>query len=217
MKTHAEGVMKVPVDKANLVSELSNYNLPYFVLAKVAKECNSELIKKGKIATVLNTMNESAITLLHKIFVQCEDDKEGEFSDYRFAVFMSSKFGAGITFDQTLKGKSGVDYMVKIACYSSQGLIAIGENKRKGQKASLSELAQFNEMVIDLSASSNGQQLLHAFYGSSVGYEKDFEKVFQGNKKTKAFVNKYGYSIQKTITLLEFKNGNTNKVLTAPF
>ena len=48
MKTHSEGVMKESLNKDKLVSQLSNYNLPYFVLLKVAKECNSELIKKGK-------------------------------------------------------------------------------------------------------------------------------------------------------------------------
>ena len=203
--------------KDALVSQLANYNLPQFVLEKVASKCNSELIRKGKITNILGSMNESALTLLHKIFVQCEDDEKGEFSDYRFGVFISSSVHSRLMFDQTVTGKSGVAYRVKVAVFGDQGLIAIGENKPRGERVSAEELLQFNKMVNDVSRSKDGQNLLYAFYGSSVGYEKDFNKAFVGNRKTKTPVNKYGYSIPKTITLLEFRNKNTNQVFTASF
>ena len=60
------------------------------------------------------------------------------------------------------------------------------------------ELKRFNKMVKDISKSKDGQNLLSAFYGSSSGYEKDFNKAFVGNTRTKTPVNKYGYSIKKT-------------------
>jgi hypothetical protein len=206
-----------PMEKDALVSQLANYNMPHFVLEMVAAKCNSELVKKGKITTILSSMNESALTLLHKIFVQCEDDDTGEFSDFRFGVFVSSKVHAKLMFDQTINGKSGVAYKVKVAVFGDQGLIAVGENKPTGEKVSSEELLRFSEMVKDISKSNDGQNLLYGFYGSSVGYEKGFSKAFVGNKKTKAPANKYGYSIPKTITLLEFRDRNTNNVFTAPF
>ena len=206
-----------PIEKDVLVSQLAHYNMPHFVLEMVAAKCNSELVKKGKITTILSSMNESALSLLHKIFVQCKDDDTGEFSDFRFGVFVSSKVHAKLMFDQTVTGKSGVAYKVKVAVFGDQGLIALGENKSRGEKVSLDELQRFAEMIKDVSKSNDGQNLLYGFYGSSVGYEKGFSKAFVGSRQTKTPVNKYGYSIPKTITLLEFRDRNTNNVFTAPF
>lgn len=217
MITPAKVVNEKPVDKSMLVSQLSNYNLPHFVLEKVASKCCSELARKGKITTILDSMNEPALALLHKIFVQCEDDADGEFSDYRFAVFVSSRIHSKIMFDQPVTGKSGNVYKVRVAVFGDQGLTAVGENKSNGEKVSVDELRQFNEMVKDIAKSQDGQNLLYAFYGSSTGYEKDFSKAFVGNKKTRTPVNKYGYSIPKTITLLEFRDKNTNQVFSASF
>jgi len=206
-----------PIEKDTLISQLAKYNLPSFVLEKIASKCDSQLVRKGKITTILDSMNESALALLHKIFVLCEDDEEGEFSDYRFAVFVSSRIRSMLMFDQTIVGKSGTAYRVKVAVYDEQGLTAVGENKSRGDRVSIDELLDFNKMVKDLSGSKDGKNLLYAFYGSSVGYENGFSKAFVGNRKTKTSVNKYGYSIPKTITLLEFKNNNTNQVFSASF
>lgn len=203
--------------KDTLVSQLANYNLPHFVLEQVANKCNSALVSKGKITTILGSMNEPALALLHRIFVQCEEDEDGKFSDYRFVVFISSSIHSRLMLDQTITGKSGTAYRVKVAVFGDQGLIAVGENKSKGEKVSVDELLQFNEMVKDLSKSKDGQNLLYAFYGSSVGYENGFNKAFVGNRKTKTPANRYGYNIPKTITLLEFRDKNTNKVFSASF
>jgi hypothetical protein len=195
-----------------LVSHLSSYNIPLFILERVAGKCNSELVRKGKIVTILNSMNEPALELLHKIFVECEDDEEGEFSDYRFGVFVSSRVHSRLMFDQTLKGGSGASYSVKVAVYGDQGLLAIGENKSRGEKVSADELAHFNKMVKDLSRSKDGQNLQYAFYGSSVGYDKNFNKAFVGSRKVKAASN-----VPKTITLVEFRDKNTNQILSSLF
>lgn len=217
MITPTKAVNQQSTEKDALVSQLANYNLPSFVLEKVASKCGSELVRKGKITTILGSLNESALKLLHRIFVQCEEDEDGEFSDYRFGVFISSRVHSRLMFEQTITGKSGVAYKVKLAVFGDQGLIAVGENKPKGEKVSADELLRFNEMVKDLSKSKDGQNLLYAFYGSSVGYEKGFSKAFVGNRKTKSPANKYGYCIPKTITLLEFRDKNTNQVFSASF
>lgn len=205
------------INKSVLISELSNYNLPRFVLQKIAEKCGSQLSLKGKITTVLDSMNEDALRLLHKIFVRCEEDEEGEFSDYRFAVFISTMVHSNIMFDQSITGQSGTTYKVMIAAFNDEGLIAIGQNKSNGERVSLDELTEFNEMVKDIAKSDTHGHLTHAFYGSSTGYTENFKKAFVGNRETKTRFNKYGYKIPKTILLLEFVNKNTNRVFSTSF
>ncbi|MEM2760239.1 MAG: hypothetical protein QXU32_07970 [Nitrososphaerales archaeon] len=217
MITNTKVVNQEPLEKARLVAQLANYNLPHFVLERIASRCGSGLVKKGKITTILDSMNEPALQLLHRVFVKCEDDEKGEFADYRFAVFIASKFSSKISFDQSIAGKSGKFYKVKVAVYGDQGLIAVGENKSTGGRVSIDELRHFNAMVNDLSKSAECQNLLYAFYCSAVGYDDGFNKAFSGNRKTKAPANKYGYCIPKTISLLEFRDKNTNQVFTASF
>ena len=71
MITPAKVLSQKPAEKDALVSQLANYNLPHFVLEKIASKCNSELVRKGKITTILGSMNESALALLHRIFILC--------------------------------------------------------------------------------------------------------------------------------------------------
>ncbi len=62
------------------VADLKNYNLPDFILVMVAKECNSELLERGRIDDRLQSMNDQALEHLHRIFVKCEEDDEGRFA-----------------------------------------------------------------------------------------------------------------------------------------
>ncbi|MFQ5969519.1 MAG: hypothetical protein ACE5J2_03370 [Nitrososphaerales archaeon] len=208
------GVKNQVIKKSVLVSRLANYNLPPFVLEMVASKCGSELARKGKITTILDSMNESALTLLHKIFVECEDDEEGEFSDYRFGVFVSSKVHSKIMFDQSVRGKSGTVYNVKVAVFGGKGLVAVGENKSTGRKVSLDELERFNNMVKDVSRSEDGLNMLYAFYGSAVGYEEGAFRAFLDTVKQSNPANKREKSAPATtMVLLEFKQRNMNQVL----
>ncbi len=43
------------------VAALKNYNLPDFVLTLVAKDCNSDLLERGRIDDRLTSMNESLL------------------------------------------------------------------------------------------------------------------------------------------------------------
>jgi len=58
------------------VAALKNYNLPDFVLTLVAKDCNSDLLERGRIDDRLSSMNDTALELLHRVFIDCEEDTE---------------------------------------------------------------------------------------------------------------------------------------------
>ena len=60
------------------VAALKNYNLPDFVLTLVAKDCDSELLVRGRIDDRSSSMNDAALELLHRVFVDCEEDAAGE-------------------------------------------------------------------------------------------------------------------------------------------
>ena len=66
------------------VAALKNYNLPDFVLSLVAKDCNSDLLERGRIDDRLSSMNDAALELLHRVFIDCEEDTEGKHAQYRF-------------------------------------------------------------------------------------------------------------------------------------
>jgi len=56
------------------VAALKNYNLPDFVFSLVAKDCNSDLLDRGRIDDRLSSMNDAALELLHRVFIDCEED-----------------------------------------------------------------------------------------------------------------------------------------------
>jgi hypothetical protein len=64
------------------VAALKNYNLPDFVLALVAKDCNSDLLERGRIDDRLTSMNDASLELLHKVFIVCDEDSSGKFAQY---------------------------------------------------------------------------------------------------------------------------------------
>ena len=65
------------------VSALKNYNLPDFILSLVAKDCDSDLLERGRIDDRLSSMNDQSLELLHKVFVECEEDEGGKYAQYR--------------------------------------------------------------------------------------------------------------------------------------
>ena len=73
-----------------IVAALKNYNLPDFILVLVAKECKSDLLERGRIDDRLQSMNDDSLMLLHRIFVDCEEDTAGKYAQYRFFAYVSS-------------------------------------------------------------------------------------------------------------------------------
>ena len=68
----------------SFVAALQNYNLPDFILALVAKDCDSDLLVRGRINDRLASMNDKSLETLHRVFFDCEEDLSGKFAQYRF-------------------------------------------------------------------------------------------------------------------------------------
>ncbi len=192
------------------VSALKNYNLPHFILEKVAVDCESELLKKGRIEDRLQSMNDSALQLLHKVFVDCEEDGEGLYANYRFCAYISSMFHkCEILLNEKIQGASGKAHKVPVAVKNNGMYIAVGFNKSTGGPITKKEATKFYEIVDDIKKGEHGTLLTDGIYGSSVGFEGEalvgLEKLSKSRKrdpenkiefKTASFENRI-YSVTK--------------------
>ena len=170
------------------VSTLQNYNLPPFILEKVAADCKSDLVRKGRIEERLQSMNDSALELLHKVFVDCHENDSGTYADYRFFAYISSMFHkCEILLNEKIQGSSGKVYKVPIAVKNNGMYVAVGLNKSSGGAASKREAVKFYEMVDDIKKGEHGNQLAEGVFGSSVGFDGDalvtLEKLSTDRKK----------------------------------
>src|SRR3989304_547262 len=96
----------------SFVATLKNYNLPDFILALVAKDCDSGLLERGRIDDRLQSMNDKALEVLHKVFVNCEEDDKGKFAQYRFFAYISSMYHkCEILINETIPGGSGKNHI----------------------------------------------------------------------------------------------------------
>ena len=156
------------------VAALKNYNLPDFILTLVANDCNSELLERGRIDDRLASMNDEALELLHKIFVECEEDSQGTYAQYRFFAYVSSMYHkCEILIDETIPGKSGKNHTVPVAVKSNGMYIAIAFKKAKGHPINKKDVIKFYEVCDDVKDGEHGTQLVDAIYGSSVGFRGD--------------------------------------------
>lgn len=192
------------------VSALKNYNLPYFILEKVAGDCKSELIKKGRIEDRLQSMNDSALQLLHKVFVDCEEDSDGLYANYRFCAYISSMFHkCEILLNEKIQGASGKMHKVPVAVKNNGMYIAVGFNKSTGGPITKKETIKFYEIVDDIKKGEHGTLLTDGIYASAVGFEGEalvnLEKLSKSRKrdpenkiefKTASFENRI-YSVTK--------------------
>ena len=154
------------------VAALKNYNLPDFVLALVAKDCNSSLLERGRIDDRLTSMNDESLELLHKVFIDCDEDSSGKFAQYRFFAYVSSMYHkCEILTDETIPGKSGKNYKIPIAVKNNGMYIAIGFNKPTGNTVSKKDIIKFYQIAADVKSGEHGTQLADAIYGSSVGFK----------------------------------------------
>lgn len=156
------------------VTSLKNYNLPDFILEIVAKECDSDLLEKGHIVDRLQSMNNAALSMLHRIFVECKNDEGGKFAQYRFYVYVSSMFHkAEVLIDETIPGGSGKNHRVQVAVKQNGMYAAVACNKATGNPVNKREASKFYAMVDDIKKGEYGTQLTEAIYGSSVGFRSD--------------------------------------------
>ena len=192
------------------VSALKNYNLPDFVLTLVAKDCDSDLLVRGRIDDRLSSMNDAALELLHKVFVDCEEDEAGKYAQYRFFAYVSSMYHKSeIVINDTMPGKSGKNHKIPIAVKHNGMYIAVGFNKPNGHAVSKRDLIKFYDIVNDIKIGDHGTQLVDAIFGSSSGFKGEalveLEKLSKSrevdpenklNFKTANFENRI-YSVTK--------------------
>ncbi len=156
------------------VAALKNYNLPDFILELVAKDCNSDLLERGRIDDRLQSMNDQALQVLHRVFVDCDEDQAGKFAQFRFFAYVSSMYHkCEVLIDETIPGASGKNHKVPIAIKNNGMYIAVAFNKAIGNPISKRETVRFYSIVDDIKKGDHGTQLADAIYGSSVGFKGD--------------------------------------------
>ena len=153
------------------VAALKNYNLPDFILELVAKECNSDLLERGRIDDRLQSMNDGALQLLHQVFVDCEEDEAGKYAQLRFYAYVSSMYHkCEVLINETIPGKSGKNHKVPVTVKNNGMYIAVAYNKATGKPVNKRDTTKFYDIVDDLKKGDHGTQLTDAIYGSSVGF-----------------------------------------------
>ncbi|WP_420544720.1 hypothetical protein [Nitrosopumilus sp.] len=156
------------------VESLKSYALPDFILALVAKECKSELAKKGRIDKKLHSMNEESIDLLYKIFVKCDKNESGQYALYRFYAYIASMYyKCEVLINENILGKSGNNYKVPVAVKSNGMYISIAVNKDTGKQVNKRDATKFYNMADDIKKGEHGTMLYDAIYASSVGFNGD--------------------------------------------
>lgn len=153
------------------MQSLKNYNLPDFILKLVAKECGSDLAEKGRVDKKLKSLNNKAIELLYKIFVNCDENESGRYNKYRFYVYVSSMYHKCETLlDEAITGKSGKSHQMPIAIKNNGMFIGVAFNKFTGTPVTKQEIKKFHNTVKDLKSGDLGTQLTDAIYCSSIGF-----------------------------------------------
>jgi hypothetical protein len=158
----------------SFVAALKNYNLPDFILVLIAKECKSELLERGRIDDRLQSMNDDALHLLHKVFVDCEEDDAGKYAQYRFFAYVSSMYHkCEVLVNETIPGESGKNHKILVVVKNNGMYISVAHNKAKGNPVNKKETDRFYDMVDDIKKGDHGTMLTDAVYGSSVGFRTD--------------------------------------------
>ena len=158
----------------SFVAALKNYNLPDFILVLIAKECKSELLERGRIDDRLQSMNDDALHLLHKVFVDCEEDDVGKYAQYRFFAYVSSMYHkCEVLVNETIPGASGKNHKILVAVKNNGMYISVAHNKATGNPVNKKETNRFYDMVDDIKKGDHGTMLTDAVYGSSVGFRTD--------------------------------------------
>ena len=170
----------------SFVAALKNYNLPDFILVLIAKECKSELLERGRIDDRLQSMNDDALHLLHKVFVGCEEDDAGKFAQYRFFAYVSSMYHkCEVLINETIPGATGKNHKILVAVKNNGMYIAVAHNKATGNPVNKKETDRFYEMVDDIKKGDHGTMLTDAVYGSSVGFRKEALTALQELSKSR--------------------------------
>jgi hypothetical protein len=167
------------------VEILKNYTIPDFVLKMIAKTCDSGFADKGRYHAKLESMNDKSIEMLYDIFVQYKNDDAGKFIQYRFYTYISSLYPkCEILINESIQGLQK-KHKVPVAVKSSGSLVAIAENKTKGNSINTKDIIKFFDVVIDVKNGEYGITLSDATYCSSVGFRPDALVKLESLKKSR--------------------------------
>jgi hypothetical protein len=119
-------------------------------------------------------MNDTALELLNKIFVDCQEDEKGKYAQYRFFAYVSSMYHkCEVLINESIPGKSGKEHKIPISIKSNVMFMAIAFNKGIGNAINKKDVEKFYEIADDVKSGEHGTQLIDAIYGSSVGFKGD--------------------------------------------
>ena len=156
------------------ITALRNYNLPDLVLRLVAKQCKSDIQSKGRVDDRLQSMNEEALEMLYRVFVDCETDEAGKFATYRFYAYISSTHHkCEVIINETIPGKSGKNHKVPIAIKSNGVYIAVAFNRAVGRPVSRADMSRMHDIAYDIKRGDHGTQLGESTYCSSTGFKEE--------------------------------------------
>lgn len=143
-----------------------------------------DFARKPKLPVLLARLNDRSIMMLQQIFIDCQDS----LSNFRFAVFLSSRYSPMIhkfIMDRKIAGKSGLEYFFDVCIYSRQTeqLVAVGmQNNNSRRQASGKSLREFRNAAADLKNAH--PEMKGVYYASSYGYE-DEDKRRKETRNTK--------------------------------
>jgi hypothetical protein len=180
------------------VKSLKNYALPDFILKLVANECSSDLVEKGKVEKKLQSMNDKALELLYKIFVECNEDGSKNFALYRFYAYVASMYyKCEVLVNEKITGKSQKNYKIPISIKNNGLFYSIAVNKDSGRPVTKNDITKFYNMVDDIKQGEQGTLLMDAIFASSVGFKGEalveLERLI--NTKEKGDENKLNFKI----------------------
>jgi anion-transporting ArsA/GET3 family ATPase len=195
-----------PEERKKIETRLASYNIPLQILHMVAEQCGDHLdtsiagsgmARQPKLPVLFERLNDKAILMLEQIFLECQDS----LSEFRLAVFLSSKHGAmthKFVMDEKVMGASGTACHFDVCIYSrnSGGLKAVGmqNNSAQRQPAGTKEIAEFLASVEDVKRANPGLQA--AYYASSYGYDtapsKKARKIKDTSEKIEIQFFEYG-------------------------
>jgi hypothetical protein len=119
-------------------------------------------------------MNDDALMLLHRVFVDCEEDPAGKYAQYRFYAYVSSMYHkCEVIVNETIPGASDTNHKIPVAVKNNGMYIAVAYNKATGNPVNKKETTRFYDMVDDIKKGDHGTMLTDAIYGSSVGFRGD--------------------------------------------
>lgn len=164
-----------------MLYDLGKVRLPLGVVPYVAKLTRSSYDTKAKGDRLLESLNDSAISLLHSAFVAFSPDKTGKALELRMAqVVAKDNEVKDIKFRQKLIGESRATHEIDVVGYDEDGEVrVIGEAKARASTTK-DQVTKWMEQVRDILKNKDYKEsLAYAMFLSSGYYMDDALKMLK--------------------------------------